>query len=163
MGSAQDYLVTVAQIAIAIAGFSSIVEALSTRHVQHWTDVERYNFRTLLQVSAMALFFSLLPMVLVQLWDEYVAWRVALFVYGIFHLADVGSFMLKFPPGAPGLVKITMTIGLTIACSQIYIAIAQQENLMIFIYLVALTWQLLIAFLGFAMSLYGARPKTEDD
>lgn len=54
-----------------------------------------------------------------------------------------------------------MCIDLSVA--QIAIAIAQQENLMISIYLVALTWQLLIAFLGFAMLLYGARPKTEDD
>ena len=47
MVSSQDYLITVAQIAIAIAGFSSIVEALSTRHMQHWTELERFNFRLL--------------------------------------------------------------------------------------------------------------------
>jgi hypothetical protein len=163
MMSEQDYLMTVAQIAIAIAGFSSIVEALSTRHMQYWADAERYNYRILLQVSAMALFFALLPMILVQLWNESVTWRVAVFVYGVFHLADIGSFVLKLPSGTPGFVKITITIGLTIACSQVYIAIVNQENLMIFIYLVALAWQLFIAFLGFAMLLYGSRPKAEDD
>jgi len=161
--SAQDYLITVAQIAIAIAGFSSIVEALSARHIQHWTDVERYKFRILLQVSAMAMFFALLPMILMQLWDESVAWRVALLVYGVVHLADIGSFMLKFPSGMPGFIKITIVIGLTIACSQLYIAIARQGNLMIFIYQLALAWQLFIAFSGFAMLLYGSRPKAADD
>ena len=163
MVSEQDYLITVAQIAIAIAGFSSIVEALSTRHIQHWTDEERYNFRLLLQVSAIAMFFALIPMILVHVLEESLAWRAALLIYGVVHLVDIGSFIIKFPSGAPTFVKVTITIGLTICFSQLFIAITDQSGLVVFIYFVALAWQLFIAFLGFAMLLYGARPKLEND
>jgi hypothetical protein len=163
MVSAHDYLITVAQIAIAIAGFSSIVEALSTRHMNHWTDEERYKFRLLLQVSAVAMFSALLPMILVQILDEPTAWRVALLIYGVVHLMDIGSFVIKLPAGVPSFVKITLGIGLTIIFSQLFIAISNQSSLVVFIYLVALAWQLFIAFLGFAMLLYGVRPKTTED
>jgi len=158
---AQDFLITVAQISIAIAGFSSIVEALSTRHLQHWSDVERFKFRMLLQVAAFAMFFALLPLVLMQLWEEQTAWRTALLIYGIFHLVDIGSFIIKFPSGVPWVVKLTTFIGLTIAGLQIYIASVPLSRFVIFIYMVALVWQLFIAFLGFAMMLYGTRTEVE--
>jgi MFS family permease len=163
MVSAQDYLITIAQIAIAIAGFSSIVEALSTRHMNHWTDEERYKFRLLLQVSAVAMFFALLPMILVQVLEESIAWRVSLLIYGVVHLMDIGSFIIKLPAGVPSFVKATIAVGLTIVFSQLFIAITNQSSLMIFIYLVALAWQIFIAFLGFAMLLYGVRPKTAEN
>lgn len=135
------------------------MEALSNRHLQHWTDVARFNFRVLLQVSAIAIFFALLPLVLMQLWQEPIAWRVALLVYGIVHVADIGSFVIKLPSGVPGLVKVNITIGLIVAGSQIFVASAPLSRYVVFIYTVALLWQLYIAFLGFAMLLYGARPE----
>ena len=35
-----------------------------------------------------------------QLWEEQTAWRIALFTYGINHLLNIGSFIIKFPSNA---------------------------------------------------------------
>ena len=52
-----DTLTAIASISIAIAGFSGVVVALTGGAAGSFGPVERLNFRILLQVSALALFF----------------------------------------------------------------------------------------------------------
>ena len=59
-----DILVLVAELAVAIAGFSSVVVALGRRPVAEWLPGEQRNLRILLQVSAIAILFSLFPLIL---------------------------------------------------------------------------------------------------
>jgi len=47
-----DALVLIAELAVAIAGFSSVVGALDNRAVRTWSPFRRHNLRVLLQVSA---------------------------------------------------------------------------------------------------------------
>ena len=53
-----DALVLIAELAVAIAGFSGVIVALESRSVRSWTPLQRRNLRLLLQVSAVAIFFS---------------------------------------------------------------------------------------------------------
>lgn len=116
-----DILTTIAEIAIAIAGFSSVIVALSPKPISEWSPIERFNFRVLLQVAAVTVFFSLIPLVLHRALSFDLAWRVALIFYGVVHLADVSSFLFRFPDHVPTVPKITSIIGLSIAISQLVI------------------------------------------
>ena len=59
-----NILTTIAEIAIAIDGFSSVIVALSPKPFSEWNPIDRFNFRVLLQVAAVTVFFSLFPLVL---------------------------------------------------------------------------------------------------
>ena len=60
---AASTLEVLAEIAIAIAGFSGVVTALSIRTSQ-WSDLDKIRIRMLLQASFATVLFSLLPLVL---------------------------------------------------------------------------------------------------
>ncbi len=60
---AASTLQVLAEIAIAIAGFSGVVTALSIRTSQ-WTDLDKIRLRVLLQASFATALFSLLPLIL---------------------------------------------------------------------------------------------------
>ena len=60
---AEGILTTLAEVAIAIAGFSGIVVALQNRTVD-WSETDKLRFSSLLQVSFGCVFFSFLPIVL---------------------------------------------------------------------------------------------------
>jgi len=152
-----DILTTIAEIAIAIAGFSSVIVALSPKPISQWSPIERFNFRILLQVAAVTVFFSLIPLVLHRTLSFDIAWRVALIFYGVVHLADVSSFLFRFPDHMPTVPKITSIIGLSIAMSQLVIGVANVTGLIELIYLIGLLWQLAISFMGFALLIYHVR------
>ena len=59
---------------------------------------QRLNLRILLQVSAVAIFFSIFPLVLERLIAQPDSWRIALWVYGTFHVIDVLTFIIGRPP-----------------------------------------------------------------
>ena len=60
---AASTLEVLAEIAIAIAGFSGVVAAL-TIHTAQWSELDKIRLRALLQASLGTAFFSLLPLVL---------------------------------------------------------------------------------------------------
>lgn len=152
-----NILTTIAEIAIAIAGFSSVIVALSPKPFSEWNPIDRFNFRILLQVAAVTVFFALFPLVLHRALSIDVAWRAALIVYGVVHLIDVSSFLFRFPDHLPTIPKITSIIGLSIAILQLAIGAANLTGLIELMYLVGLLWQLAISFMGFALLIYNAR------
>ena len=60
---AEGILTTLAEVAIAIAGFSGIVVALQNRTVD-WSETDKLRFSALLQVSFGCVIFSFVPIVL---------------------------------------------------------------------------------------------------
>ncbi len=62
---AASTLEVLAEIAIAIAGFSGVVTALTIRTSQ-WSELDKVRLRMLLQASFATAFFSLLPLVLLS-------------------------------------------------------------------------------------------------
>ena len=59
-----DLQLTIAEVAVAVAGFSAIVVALNGRPVRQWDELDRHNPRMLIQVAFFTLVFSILPSVL---------------------------------------------------------------------------------------------------
>ena len=73
----QEYLALVAEIAVALAGFTGIAGAFRFRDTS-WSAVELTYLATLLRASISALFLSLLPYLLDQLFaNPDIVWRTA--------------------------------------------------------------------------------------
>ena len=78
-----EILLAFAQLSLGLAGFSSIVVALSGSP-HSWTPLDSFRIRNMLLVSFLALFVSLLPVVLEQLsMPETSSWRVSLVAIGL--------------------------------------------------------------------------------
>ncbi len=72
---AEGILTTLAEVAIAIAGFSGIVVALQNRALV-WSETDKMRFSMLLQVSFEGVAFSLIPIVLYLMHlSEPLVWR----------------------------------------------------------------------------------------
>ena len=82
-------MLTFAQIAIGLAGFSAILVALSGKpHL--WTPVDTFRIRNILAFSFQCVFLSLMPFVLTFFaLPEATVWHASLWVLGAATLADV--------------------------------------------------------------------------
>lgn len=152
--TSHDTLVLLAELAVAIAGFSGVVVALEARGVSQWSASRRFNLRVLLQVSALVVFFSILPLILERAIEQPASWRVALWAYGLVHLADVSSFILRRPPEVVGLRRIAQIVGLIFAIASLCIAAFGSLLLAEITYLSMLVWHLGVAAMGFASLLF---------
>ena len=148
-----DALVLIAELAVAIAGFSGVIVALESRSVRSWTPLQRRNLRLLLQVSAVAIFFSLLPLLLQRFMAASDFWKWALGFYGLVHVGDVSSFLIRQPTGAP---LAPVYAGLAVALTQLSVAAFGSVLMVEAVYLGVLVWHLAIASMGFALLVWGA-------
>ena len=155
--TSHDTLILIAELAVAVAGFSSLVVALQRRDVRNWDAIQRLNLRILLQVSAVAIFFSLFPLLLERVVPQPTSWRWALWVYGLYHVVDVSSFILGSPPQVQIMHRVVQAIGLLIAIGSL-IAAAFGSLLVAEVYYISmLIWHLGVAALGFALLIFGGR------
>jgi hypothetical protein len=152
--TSHDTLVLLAELAVAIAGFSGVVVALEARRVSEWSASRRFNLRVLLQVSALVVFFSILPLILERAIAQPASWRVALWAYGLVHLADVSSFILRRPPGVVGFRRIAQLVGLCFAVGSLSVAAFGSPLHSEVTYLSMLVWHLAVAAMGFASLLF---------
>ena len=82
-------LLTVAQVAIGVAGFSAILVALSGKPHQ-WTPVDAFRIRNILALSFQSVFLSLVPFVLAFFsLPEPSVWKVSLLILALATLAGV--------------------------------------------------------------------------
>ena len=98
-------LLTFAQVAIGLAGFSAILVALSGKPHQ-WTPVDAFRIRNILAFTFQSVFLSLAPFVLAFFsLPEPTVWRVSLLILAIATSADVllvlsGVYRLSRPERA---------------------------------------------------------------
>jgi len=149
--ASNDILVLIAELAVGIAGFSSVVVALDVRSVAEWSPLQRRNLRILLQVSAHAILFSLFPLILQRAVDTPAFWNLALAVHGVAHTVGVSSFLLRPVAGESRTAPI---IGLTIALASLGVAALGSPTVAEVTYLCALVWDLGIAGMGFAFLVF---------
>jgi hypothetical protein len=145
---------TIAEIAVAIAGFSAIVVVLRKRPIRDWHAYDRFNFRMLLQVAALTIIFSIFPFGALAIVDSPVAWKISLLTYGFVHLLDVSSFIVFYPHKWNIVNKIAASIGVLIALAQIGSGFFASEGAMQVVYLMTLVWHLAISSLGFVLLVY---------
>jgi hypothetical protein len=152
-------LTVIASIAVAIAGFSGVVVALTGKTTDSFGRAERLNLRILLQVSAFALLFSLVPLILHRALPPDLAWRVAMLLYGVVHVVDAGFFALKTRRlRAPSIAqKLAPLAGLIIAVGQLIVGAMAPIGWVEVFYLLVLLWHLGIAGMGFINLTFASR------
>ena len=153
--TSHDTLVLIAELAVAIAGFSSLIVALERENVRNWSTANRLNLRILLQVSAVAIFFSLFPLIFERVVPQPSSWRWALWVYGLYHVVDVSSFIFWGPSQVQVIHRVATTVGLLIAMGSL-VAAAFGSLLFVEVYYISmLVWHLGVAAMGFALLIFG--------
>jgi hypothetical protein len=152
-----ETLATIAEIAVAIAGFSTIFVGLSGRGARAWTRLEALNLRILLQVSALAVLFSLVPMVADRALEPSQVWVVSGALYGVGHLVDVSSFVFRMPIEASPINRGTGYAGFGIALVQIASVVFGSASTVEWIYLSVLIWHLAVAATGFGVLIFASQ------
>ena len=133
-----DFFVLTAELAVAIAGFSGVIVALESQPVGSWAPSRRRDLRVLLQLSGLALVFSLVPLVAYAVADTAGFWRWALAAYGLIHAADVFTFLYRQPDG----VRRPVWLGLVFALAQILVAALLTDAAAEAMYMISVMWHL---------------------
>ncbi len=145
-----------AEIGIAIAGFSAIASALSARLSGSWSEADRLAILSLLQTSAMVVFFALLPQVLNQvvndertLWVSsnlaYVSVHALHYIIGTKQLAPLRSAGVDLNPLGPSIGGILFVGGILLIGTQVGLSIFGDSAWLRFVYLVGLAWHSCVA------------------
>lgn len=90
------FFYTLAQIAIALIGFSGIVVVFGDRFKRGWTPEETLKFYALIAPPLTAFFCTFIPGILNTINEDIdFIWQLANAILGILHLANFGYFVLK--------------------------------------------------------------------
>jgi hypothetical protein len=154
---ASEIIPTIAEIAVGIAGFSAIIVVLSPKPIRSWRQVDQLNFRGLLQVAAVTIVFSFLPFAIDTIAANDRVWKISLLIYATYHVIDLATFTFRFPKDAGLLNRLMLAIGYSVAGAQLYFGLTGSQQMMEFIYLVALIWHLSVSFLMFVLLIYSSR------
>ena len=152
---AQSVLTTVAEVSIALAGFTGVVAVLGNRRKHSWTPEERLQLRTLVETSLTALFASFAPSVLyLALTSEPAIWRSANLFLGALHLANLVAFLLRTKEAKPtSSQKGLLGIGIATILAHI-LASAGVLPWYVLIFMLGLLQQVFIAALNFVLLLF---------
>lgn len=154
-------LTTVAEVSVALAGFTGVVAVLGNRRKHDWTPEERLQLRTLVETSLTALFASFAPSVLsLALQSESAVWRGSNLFLGALHLANLTAFLLRATDARPTASQkglLVVGIGLILAH---FLAAAGLIPWYVLIFMVGLLQQVFIAALNFVLLLFPiSRPR----
>ena len=152
-----NLLLTMAQIAIGLVGFTAIIVALNARPIREWEMADQLNLRVLVQVSFLMLFFCVLPFVLAVSLETDDVWFYGLAAYGIIHIVDVSSFLLHVTKEFPIVWRVSASAGFLIALSQVGIAFLGNAVMWESAYVATLIWHVYVIFLAFVLLLYQVR------
>jgi len=87
---------TIAEIAIALAGFTGVVAVLGHRSQGTWSSAERLQLRVLVETSLTVLFASLVPgLLLTTSMSDAAVWRAANLVLAALHTANFAAFGIR--------------------------------------------------------------------
>ena len=156
MEQASVFLQITASTAIALAGFSGVVVALTGKSTESFDQQERLNLLVLLRVSAIALFFSLVPFILNKALGSDATWKISILMYGVIHLMDIAYFTSKQRKleSRRAIQIYSLIVGALIAIYQIAIGIFGNNLVIEVSYFCVLIWHLAIAGMGFANLLF---------
>ncbi|MEO0367756.1 MAG: hypothetical protein AAF197_03110 [Pseudomonadota bacterium] len=161
-----DYLHTTAEIGAALAGFSALIVAISTRGDSSPDMMFRRLVATIVERGLLSVFFSLLPFLLLgfEIADDFV-WRICSGIFVIYAIAlTVRSFVAyrMFPQLSgllgKGVFLLTMILALIVICLQCANVLGFGASQSAWWYVIGLTWLLLTASYMFFLSVrYWAR------
>jgi len=158
-----DLLLTIAEVAVGLAGFSAIIVTLNRKPISLWDETDQLNLRLLIQVSGLTIFFSLFPSLLQIPLSVEGIWFYGLLVYGLIHVLDVSFFLLNVTSETPAIFRNCAKVGFCIALLQLIVfwfgTAVWRETMYVF----TLFWHLGVVFMAFILLLYQIREKKGSD
>lgn len=160
-----ENLRTIAEIAAAFAGFTGVVLILGQRSVGTWSPAEASTIRVLLESSIGAVFFALLPNIILPAFvSPITTWRVSAALLTVYHVAAIARSDLLDRRATAELLGRRLDWGLTIgglisSGATAVVALGFVTGAAALIYTLSLLYILLVAALCFgALLLSGGRP-----
>jgi hypothetical protein len=165
-------LETIAEVAIALAGFSGIVAVMGQRSSGEWSPAELTRLRLLLEVSLLVVFLSFLPALMLRGTSPIAAWRISSGVCGLAHLLPLALYFVRWrrlgwqkpvhEPTTPLFFNayslFLATGGLVISLLQLMIAVGLTPGEPSLIYEISLLWLLGVGAVQFIyLLLYRSR------
>lgn len=120
-----DILTTIAEVAIALTGFTGVVAVFGRRSRGAWTPHELLQLRALVETSLTAFFVSFVPALLAMVVDsESHVWRSANVVLGLAHAANLAAFSLRMrmAPSTAGQVTLA-TVGVVFIATHLLVGV----------------------------------------
>jgi hypothetical protein len=153
-----DTFETIAEIAIALTGFTGIVTVLGRRGRGDWSARDLFRVKALLYWSLSTMFLAFLPTFLLGLGEVVAApWRVAHGVFACFHSAVFVWFFREVGRTGTRLSRFaysSLVIGALVLFAEILVACGLFQEQAPSLYLLALLWFLYLAAGSFAMILF---------
>ena len=150
LGESSDNLLALAELAIALAGFSAIIVVLRNNESEKWAPRDVDYFHGMITHSAFATFFCLLPaLVNLVVQDTVLTLKVCCALIGL-QIVSQAVLVLRLPSSGK-LATGAMIFGLLLGLSQLLIFTAWGENHEINFYQGAIIWHILQAGLLFVM------------
>jgi hypothetical protein len=156
---------TIAEVATAFAGFTGVVIVLGHRSAGIWSAGEESTIRVLLETSLGAVFFALIPSIIVSSFPTPItAWRMSAGLLTVYHLAAMIRADVLARRQAGQILGRKLDRGLTVGgalstCATALVALGFASEAAALIYTLSLLWVLLVAALCFgALLLSGGRP-----
>jgi hypothetical protein len=152
-----ETLRTMAEVGIALAGFTGIVSVLGRRARGDWTPVELARMRLLLEASLGVVFFAFIPVLLKRaVASPDIVWRTCNVFLAVFQMSVVLHFfrraLLKGPstllPAERRVIYPLGAAGLAVTVAQLFAGAGLVAEASV-TYLLGLIWLLLIASLTF--------------
>ena len=94
-----DVLLTFAQAAMVIAGFGGVVITLHD-NTNQWGEWDRVEFRSILEIGGLVIFFSILPIVLQSLLDAGNSWRISILLFAVVHAGIIINYRSSVQRGS---------------------------------------------------------------
>jgi hypothetical protein len=141
-----ENLQTLAEIAVALAGFSGVVIAFGGGI----KGLPSFRLSLLLSLSGEVVFFSLVPLILLMKFDASLTWSIAGASYGLVHLGHVAHSFFRYgkyrtSEKRPLLDKALMSIGPILSLTLLYLGLLGSTQDTQFIYGVLLVFVLSVA------------------
>ncbi len=145
---------TVAEIAIAMAGFAGIITALRAVSYSRQS-VEYARLRELLLTSLGGVFFAFIPTLLSGVSDSsFWIWQVPLIMFGLYHVSLMAIFFRLSGIGGPKWYEWTlMPLAIAVVVIQFVVGVGFFPRFQPEAYFLSLLWILFIAANNFAVLL----------
>ncbi len=154
----QATLTTIAEVSVALAGFTGIAAVLGSRRDQEWTPEERLRLRTLVETSLTALFLSFAPSVLgLIMTSDSAVWRLANLLLGTIHLAFISRFFVRTKVAKPTGGQLALLATGFSAILAHFLAAAGLLPWYVAIFILGLLQQVFVASFNFVLLIFPVR------
>jgi hypothetical protein len=158
-----EVFLTFAQAAMVIAGFGGVVVTLRDRS-EHWDEWDRIEFRSILEVSGIIIFFSVMPLLLPTLLDAALSWRISILLFAFIHGATIMTYRLGVDTETiPAIFNWVHLIAGMLILMKIIAGIFASIELIQIVHSVGLVWLLGIGGWLFYLLALGAHSDPHED